>query len=691
MATKYEIDLAINAASTASTVKEVKNSMKELNSLALKFGEGSAEFEKVTAAAGDLKDRIEDVNQAINAKKGTGFEKFGGELGILGDKLSNLDFKGANESIGRISQTIKGVSFKDISEGVKGFTSVLGNLGKAILANPIFLIAGIVIAVGAAFILLKDKVKILSEAFAFLSDIVGGVIDFFKDLTDELGLTAFAAEESADRQIAAAQKVRASAEENYDAEIALRKAAGEETFKIEQEKQAVIQQSIDDELSGIKAKIEASGDYVDGQRVATEEQKKQIAELEKAKRDSVLAQRISEITEAKKAADELAKIAEDNAKKSEAKLKERQAKEKALQQEYINTIQELYGDLSADIIAIEDQQDITEEQRINRRESREREALEKKLKAAADAGASQLELTTIREESETAIALKYANLRVENQKTVDEKLKEEKNAEAIATAELKVEQDETDLQARIDLLTVQKDIDVAAAGENAAERLLIEQKYINDVDELKEDAAKKEKQRRQNELNETLAGVKAAADGQQALSDLVFAIKFANLKKGSAEEEKAARQQFKINKALAIQSAIISGIQGVVNALSAKSILQEPNATVLRVATAIGVGVAAAANVAKIAATQYNPGGGGGGGGGGAAVPAAPAAPAGIAPAAGSNAAPAPRVNDFSLYGTAGKSNSGSQQNNQRLSVSVDEISSTTKRVDGYKSASELK
>lgn len=688
MATKYEIDLAINAASTASTVKDVKSSLKELNSLALKFGEGSAEFEKVTAAAGDLKDRIDDVNQAISAKKGTGFEKFGGELGILGDKLSGLDFKGANESIGRIATTIKGVSFKDISEGVKGFTSVLGNLGKAILANPIFLIAGIVIAIGAAFILLKDKVKILSEAFAFLSNIVGGVIQFFKDLSDELGLTAFAAEESADRQIAAAQKVRASAEENYDAEIALRKAAGEETFKIEQEKQKVIQKSIDDELEGIQKKIEASGDYVDGQRTATEEQKKQIAELEKARRDSALAQRISEITEAKKAADELAKIAEDNAKKAETRQKERLAKQKQQQDEYINAIKDLYGDLSADILAIEDAQDVTEEEKITRRESRELEALDKKLENAKKAGASALELKVIQEESETAIAQKYALIRVENQKALDAQVKEEKDAEKLAAAELAVEQNELDLEARVELLTVQRDIDLEQENLTASEKLLIQQKYINDVKALKDADAEADRQRRLQDTGDALNVASSLTSSLASLSATVYANKSRNLKKGSKEEEEAAKKQFKTQKALALVGAVIDGAKAVVTSLASAPLANGPAPNPLGIASLAAVIVSSVANIAKIASTQYTPSGGGGGG----SAPVGANVPAGIAAAAGSEpAAPSPRLNDFSLYGTAGKANNASQQNNQRLSVAVDEISSTTKRVDGYKSASELK
>jgi hypothetical protein len=103
-------------------------------------------------------------------------------------------------------------------------------------------------------------------------------------------------------------------------------------------------------------------------------------------------------------------------------------------------------------------------------------------------------------------------------------------------------------------------------------------------------------------------------DAMQGLADLYFSIKMANLEKGSAAELKAAKQQFKINKALAITTAIISTIQGVINALTAKSTIPEPYGTILKVVSAVAVGAAGAANVAKISATQFNASGGGGGG-----------------------------------------------------------------------------
>ncbi len=117
-----------------------------------------------------------------------------------------------------------------------------------------------------------------------------------------------------------------------------------------------------------------------------------------------------------------------------------------------------------------------------------------------------------------------------------------------------------------------------------------------------------------SEASYSLEIAQQSNDAMQGLADLYFSIKMANLEKGSAAELKAAKQQFKINKALAITTAIISTIQGVINALTAKSTIPEPYGTILKVVSAVAVGAAGAANVAKISATQFNASGGGGGG-----------------------------------------------------------------------------
>ena len=152
-------------------------------------------------------------------------------------------------------------------------------------------------------------------------------------------------------------------------------------------------------------------------------------------------------------------------------------------------------------------------------------------------------------------------------------------------------------------LKLQLDADLLAVGDNEAAKL-----------ELKKQYAEKNREINIQEVQANLEIAQQSNDAMQGLSDLYFSVKMANLQKGSAAELKAAKEQFKVNKALAITTGIISTIQGVINALTAQSSLPEPYATILKVVSAVSVAAAGAANVAKISAQQFNPGGGGGGG-----------------------------------------------------------------------------
>ena len=117
--------------------------------------------------------------------------------------------------------------------------------------------------------------------------------------------------------------------------------------------------------------------------------------------------------------------------------------------------------------------------------------------------------------------------------------------------------------------------------------------------------------------------------------------KLKGVKKGSKEEEKILRQQFKQNKAMQLAMAAINGAQSIL-AITATAV----DPTGITTAIRIGATVAAtAASIATIASTQF---------GGGASAPTAPDVGAGasttaVAPAAGPQ-----------LFGQA---NTGSQVN----------------------------
>lgn len=144
----------------------------------------------------------------------------------------------------------------------------------------------------------------------------------------------------------------------------------------------------------------------------------------------------------------------------------------------------------------------------------------------------------------------------------------------------------------------------------------LESQMIADIeksDKEHRDSVKKKKEQELSAMNDVANAAKMNAESQANLANFLFDLKRKNAVKGSAEDLKLAKRQFQLNKALAIQTSIISGIQGVINALSAQSVIPEPYGTILKVANAVGVGIAATINTAKIASQQFNEGGGGGG------------------------------------------------------------------------------
>ena len=149
-------------------------------------------------------------------------------------------------------------------------------------------------------------------------------------------------------------------------------------------------------------------------------------------------------------------------------------------------------------------------------------------------------------------------------------------------------------------------------------KVSIEEQEAQRILELKRKVRDQERAEDLKTVKDSLTNAQNLAGSLQSLSDLGFSIKQANLKKGTKEEEAAARQQFKINKALALTGAIMNGAQSIL------AITSVPDFT-LGIATAIRIGaqvLTTASAVAKIASTQFTATGGGGSnlGGGAASV-----------------------------------------------------------------------
>lgn len=186
----------------------------------------------------------------------------------------------------------------------------------------------------------------------------------------------------------------------------------------------------------------------------------------------------------------------------------------------------------------------------------------------------------------------------------------------------------------------------------------------------------------EEQIKATLQISEQFVNALSSLNDLVTTNKVKNLERGSVAEQIILRKSFERNKKLAIAGAVISGIQGVVNALTAKSTIPEPFGTALKIATAVSVAAATAVNIAKIAATKFessSPPSAGGGGGGGVNVPTG----GGVEQV---------RPSNFSLFGTGGSANNLGANEPQMIQAYVVEsqVTSTQRRVERFRTAGEI-
>jgi hypothetical protein len=126
--------------------KSLKAQLRELQAQLAKTEPDSAKYRELAAAAGVLKDKIQDASQAVGTQAGGAFEKVGGSLGLVTSRIANLDFAGAAEGAKLLAKNITEIKPGDIANGVKSIGSAFASIGKALLTNPIFLLGAAIAA-----------------------------------------------------------------------------------------------------------------------------------------------------------------------------------------------------------------------------------------------------------------------------------------------------------------------------------------------------------------------------------------------------------------------------------------------------------------------------------------------------------------------------------------------------------------
>lgn len=149
-----------NVGNYAGALTDLKAEIKDLKGQMATMDAGSEEYQQAAIRAGELNDKLKEVNEATKANTGgTGFEKMSNNLGLVQDDLMNLDFQGVSEKMEQMAVISKSMTFSEMLGGLKNMGSALLNLGKVILTNPIFLLAGAIAGAVVALKMWNDNVK----------------------------------------------------------------------------------------------------------------------------------------------------------------------------------------------------------------------------------------------------------------------------------------------------------------------------------------------------------------------------------------------------------------------------------------------------------------------------------------------------------------------------------------------------
>jgi hypothetical protein len=581
-------------------------------------------FAALADKAGDVQKQISKVNNSINEfKKGSNLDQAKASFDAMGESIMKLDFTKAAKQSANLKQTLGTLTPADLTKGFKGFITTIKNVGGAfvklgitILANPIFLIVAVVTAIIAVIALVLNKFGLLDGVIKALMAPINALIAGFKSMTDWLGLTSFAAEDNAEKTAAANKKVSESSKAreaqvvgDLGREIAELKAAGEETAKLEEEVSNTKIREANKRKEAAKVELEATK-KLDSRynKAKLEELKKQVdAEneiIKQANSDKVVARNAAN----KKEIDDLKTKADANNKEAESKAKtardKRLAADKA-SEDQIAAARKIVTDSTKTAQQIE-LDDLAA-------------AYKKKIDEAVKYKNDTTALVEAQKVQEAEINKKYTD--AANAKTAEDNKKRiaaedaqflEMQRLTLSDVEFKKLQATQAAEAKMDIFYKDAEMVKLLEKELAAELVKIQ----DDADKQKT-AKLKEETDKQNKIKEDarqleIKGIQdnldtaaAALNSINSLTSIGMDAKLKGVKKGSKEEEKILKQQFKQQKAMQLAMAAINGAQAIL------AILTVPDFTLgiasgIRIAAAVA---ATAASIATISGTQFEGGG----------------------------------------------------------------------------------
>lgn len=573
--------LNANLEKGANSVNNLKKELREVTLQLQGLDAGSEEFVKLSEKAGELRDKIKDTSESINANAGPAFERLGNQFGLVSSKLATLDFGGAAESMKGLASAIGSVKFSDLTDGLKQFGSTIASVGKAMLTNPIFLIGA---AIAAAYVAITQYQEMQREKLNAFIDQVDARIKSYKR-EQEIALASAASD--AEKMYEISKTYREREIKDVKEQIDRLRSLNLTRAGLSDEQKGKLQELTDKYLDLLKEQEVAEINHTNA---ISAERKKQLDDYQNfiggvndRYKKATLSGREYELYQARQqfredikrlndTRDENANYQKDLLKLTEIfKLQEREINNKYDKEESAKRKEQ-------------------SEKRKEERKKQEAESAEERAKRLADEAALfdalfKLEQENIEKKKNAAFLANQQRIEIEDEQYA---LEQELNTNK--------------MQQEIDALVIQYDKMFEIAEGNAELEKQLKEKLEKDKFEITEKYANQEMQRR----------LKIANDVFNSLAQLNDTF--------GAKEGSRAKRSFQINKSLGIAQATMN-TWAAANAILKDETYVGPE-RFFAVAAAITAGLA---NVGKIAKTQFNPGGGGGGsnggGGGGASMP----------------------------------------------------------------------
>ena len=607
-------DLNKKVESGELTVRQLTRAVKEYTTIAIQAGADSPVGQQAIKQAGELKDRLADLQTQINAAANDGRN--------MQTALQVGQGVAAGYAVAQGAMALFGSESKDLQKTLvklQAVQAVLAGLEeiRAILEKESL------VRIKAK--LVWDKIKIASEyayttaigtstgalklaRLAMLALPIVAIIAGIVAIAGAMGAFSSSTEDATEKQ------------KKFDEQQRKSKAFGAKMLQEDYEKTKDAQQKkmdldkargmSDDELyakeqNNLQLRLNML-------KFATDKNKEQVAEMRAVKQQLL----VNEAQYQTDLRDKEEQNAEERAKNREKRNAERLAKEKTDAEkrlELSRTIEDL-------MIANIQDSDLRQLEELRVRHERERQELVAKF--GNDAVLIK-ELTEKQSNEVSVLNTELLTQRTEKEKEDNAKILELKNKDAKATLEAKLinirEDFELEQELKLELAKLEMEQALQQEGLTNGEKLKIEAEYQAKKDAIKKEGVDKEKALNEEVVKQGYDITEKSLQSIQNLSDIYFSSKMGKLEKGSAEEEKFARKQFEINKAMQIGGAIIDGAKAVTASLASSPVAIGPVPNPVGIASLALAVTSSVASIAKIASTKF-----GGTGGGGVTAPTLP-------------------------------------------------------------------